>query len=118
MKEQILQKLIDYLQKTEDFMLSECPMVIQEALKYHYISSLVGMISCFFLACLSCYVFYYFYTNPTFDKYESRELSCMMPLFFSGPIAFMSFLGMCVNVDTFIKISVAPKYFLISLFLK
>ena len=118
MKEQILEKLVAYLQSTEDFMIAECPEVIQQSLKYHFLSSLIGFILCLFLMLASCYVFFHFYTNPTFDKYGTRELSCVMPMFLGGVFAFLSLVGIMSNADTLIKVCIAPKYFMINLFLK
>ncbi len=117
MKDQILEKLLEYLQSTQDFVLKETPEVIQEALKYHYFSNVISLISCCFgIVILSC-VFYYFYTHPNPDKYESRDMLSTMICAMSPMITLFLIVSILHYSDVLIKICYAPKYFLIELFL-
>jgi hypothetical protein len=117
MKDQILEKLLEYLQSTQDFVLKESPEVIQQALRYHYLSNVILLISCCVAIVLLSCVFYYFYTHPNLDKHESRDMlstiGCAMSPFFIIMLT-ASFLHYS---DNLIKISYAPKYFLIQLFM-
>ena len=116
MKEQIIQKLIEYLDQSKDFMLQECPEVIQQALRYHYISNLMGCIFSFLGIIVYALVCFYFYKNPTRDKYDSRPMHHSF-IFFLSPMFFFMFTFSLFNCcDHLIKITYAPKYYLIHLF--
>ena len=117
MKDQILEKLLEYLQNTQDFVLKETPEVIQEALRYHYLSN---AISCFVYSVLIISlisIFYYSYTHAILDKYEHRDMLSTM-ICGMTPI-FLIILGISLfhYSDNLIKICCAPKYFLIELFM-
>lgn len=117
MKEQILQKLIEYLQSTQDFVLQQTPEVIQQALRYHYLSNLIGCIICSFLIIFLIILFYYTYMNPTNDKYDNRDMLSFMICVMSPIFTLISCISLFHYSDNLIKISCAPKYFLLELFM-
>lgn len=44
MGEEISMEILEYLRNTKDFVLEQSPEILQEALRYHYISNLCGAI--------------------------------------------------------------------------
>ena len=117
MQEQILQKILEDLQATEDLVLEHVPEVIQQALRYEKISTFLCALLMMCLFSVAICFGYYFWKHPTLDKYDSRDMTSIMgvimPLAFS-PLFFTQF---CGSVDKLVKIYTAPKYFLIQLFL-
>jgi hypothetical protein len=115
MNEKILQKLLDYLQNTEDFVLEEVPEIIQQALKYEKISSHLNAGLMIILLSLAITIGYHFWKYPTLDKYGSREMGSFLGAFIPLIIAPLFFVQFCYSIDKLVKIYIAPKYFLITL---
>lgn len=115
MNEQILQKLLDHLQSTDDVILEQVPEIIQQALKYEKISSYLSASLIMLLLTLVICVGYYFWKHPTLDKYGSREIGSFLGILipcFVTPLLFVQF---CYSIDKLVQIYIAPKYFLINL---
>lgn len=117
MQEQLIQKILDYLEQTEDFVLEQAPDVILQVLRYERITSILGAIFLCVLFFVALIAGYYFWKYPTVDKYGSRETSSVMGVMI--PCVFLPFLliQVCLTVDKLIKLYTAPKFFLIELFL-
>lgn len=115
MDEEIKKKLLEYMDKTGDFVLEHCPEVMQQALRYHYISSIVTFSLCLFSIIILSFIAYNCFFYPKLDKYGTMELSsllgCVMPSIF----LWMCFIGILTSANTLIKITFAPKYFLLQL---
>jgi len=116
MDAEIKQKILEYLQKTETFCLEQCPDIVQQALRYHFVSNLISIITCsviLFGLLLAAYMFYF---NPVYDEYGHRTIisvmGCIVPLIFCP----MLFIAVCHYSDNLIEICLAPKYFLLRLF--
>ena len=117
MKDQILQKLLEYLQNTEDFVLEQVPELVQQALKYEKISSYLNSGLMILLLNIAIYLGYYFWKHPVLDKYGSREFGSILCTLIPCIASLLFFIQLCYSVDTLIKIYIAPKYFLICLIL-
>jgi|SRR6185369_13823552 len=116
MDERLTQKLLDYLHRSEDFLLTQAPEVFQETLKYYYISNIICLcISIVFLIICTA-VFLYVYFNPVLDKYGERTFLSGLALMFLPGMILLSFTGAFQAVDTLIKVTYAPRYFLIETF--
>jgi uncharacterized membrane protein YhdT len=113
-KEEISQKLLEYLQNTEEFVLDQVPEVIQQVLKYEKISSYLSAGLMILLLSIAICIGFYFWRHPTLDKYGSREFLSFMPIVSCIAIPIL-FVQLCYSVDKLVKIYIAPKYFLISL---
>lgn len=115
---QVWQKLIEYMESTGDFLLEQAPDLIQQVLRYEKIAALVSTITAVTLLAIALSFAYYFWNYPGLDKHGSRDfpsiLGLMLPLAAFLPLLILL---MC-SVDKIIKICVAPKFFLIELFLK
>ena len=117
MQEEVVQSLLQYLQNTQDFILDQVPQVVQEALRYEKISA---SITALFMVCLlaaAAFVFHHFWKYPALDSYGSRTVSSVMGMYIPGAISTIFFILLAASVDRLIKIHIAPKYFLIQLFL-
>lgn len=115
MKDQILQKLLDYLESTHDLVLEQVPEVILQALRYEKVSSYAtaGLMLGLLAAAIS--LGYRFWKHPDLDRHGSREtLSFMVPMVSMIALP-LFFVQLCMSVDKLIKIYLAPKYFLIQL---
>lgn len=111
------ERIMEYLQKTEDFALREAPQLFSEILDYTYKSNICGLAIFGTLVLIFSILFTYSILNPYFDKYGSREISNIMTIFFSGLIGFYCFIFVLSCVDDLIKITYAPRYFLIQKFI-
>ncbi len=114
-KDQIFQKLLQYLQKTEDFALEQSPEIIKQVLKYEKINSFIT--ACLMVALLTgaLSIAWYFWKYPTLEKWGGRDLGSIFGLILPLCISPMFFIQLCYSVDTLIKMYISPKYFLISL---
>jgi hypothetical protein len=115
MEEEIKKKLLEYLDKTGDFVLEQSPEVMQQALRYHHISATLTFFFCLFSIIILSSIAYNCFFYPTLDKYGCREvgsvLGCVIPLIF----IWISCLGIFSSVDTLLKVLCSPKYFLLQL---
>jgi hypothetical protein len=118
MKEEIVSKLVEYIEGTKDFVLEQAPEILKEALRYEYLSSLFISISSGVLLVLALSVFYYAFCHPMVDKYGDRSFGSGMTMIVSAFVAVMVSGTLCISIDKIIKINVAPKYFLLTLLLK
>lgn len=116
MDEKIKEKILNYLENTKDFVLDQAPDIIQQALRYHYINALFGIITCFFILVILISVSYYSYSHPKLTQYGSWETSTFVFCFFPFIVCIPIFGAFLCDIDKFIKITTAPKYFLITLF--
>ncbi len=114
-KEQILQKLLQYIEKSEDFLLEQSPQVIQEMVRFKKISTILDI--CFFsfilLTCL--FVAIWMVSQTKIKDHFVREF-----LFVFIPIicfAFSPFLLAQIfsSVKDLIELIVAPKSCIIQL---
>jgi hypothetical protein len=115
MNEKILQKLLDYLQNSEDFALEQIPEIVQEALKYEKVSAYLSIGLMLLLLSIAAYIGYHSWKHPTLDKYGSREIGSFLGVAIPFCTAPMLFIQFCCSVDKLIKMHLAPKYFLIEL---
>ena len=114
--EMIQQKLLEYLENSHDFILDEMPEVIQQALTYERLSALFTAVLMFVLIITACTVFYYCWMNPSLDKYGSRNMSNVMGMVIPGSFMGLFTVTFCSSFDKLLKIYIAPKYYLIQLF--
>ena len=115
MNEKISEKLLEYMQRTDDFFLEQSPALIKQALEYEKISAWLEVVIFTSLLLGAMSIAYYSWKHPSLDKYGTREtgsfLGVFMPLIFI-PLVLV---GIYSSIDTLIKISIAPKYFLLKL---
>lgn len=115
MNNEFTQKLLEYLQRTEDFALEQLPDIFLQALRYHKISAWLSIfLMIVVISGLIC-LMVYFCKYPTLDSYGHRDFVSFYIPFMVPFIALACFVSLCISVDRLIKIYVAPKYYLISL---
>jgi small-conductance mechanosensitive channel len=117
MKEEVVEKILEYLNETQDFVLEQLPQVIQQALRYEKVAAFVLATLMLVLLTLAIFVFYYSLQHPGLDKYGSRSTASVLGMFLPGALSAFLFIQFCVSADRLIKIYLAPKYFLIQLIL-
>lgn len=117
MKDQILEKLLFYLQNTGDFILEQAPDVVQQALRYEKISAYFSSAVLFALLTIALCVGIYNLKNPKLTKYDDWQfqtlISVVIPAMALAPLLF----GLYAEIDKIIKLTIAPKYYLIQLFM-
>lgn len=111
MNDQIIQKLLDYLNRTEDFLLTQCPELFTEILQYHLYSSLIYM-SLSLLGLIAGVVLIYMTIHYDWTKNVDFFQCVTGPVGFC--IGFLCIIGIFDNLNTFMSIKVSPRYFLIS----
>lgn len=115
MKDQILQKLLEYLQNTEDFVLEQVPEIIQQVLRYEIISTYMGagILLFIIILCIGLNIYLWKYSEDTIKN--TITSSIIYPISsIALPFLFIQF---CCLIDKLVKIYIAPKYFLIDLIL-
>src|SRR5271169_3265720 len=113
MNEKLCEQILEYMKGTGDFILKEMPEVILQAIQYHWMSNLIGFIlsSIFFILGIS-YLFYIL-SHIEIDKYGSWSGFTFASCWISTAISILCFGILIGSCDTLIKISYAPKYFII-----
>jgi hypothetical protein len=117
MKEQVVQKILEYMAQTEDFVLEQLPDVNLQALRYERITAALGSFLMAVLFFGAVFVAHYFWGNPRIDKNVSREIGSSFGVMIPCMISPVLLVQLCLFVDRLIKIYAAPKYFLVQLFL-
>lgn len=118
MQEKILETLINYLQNTENFVLEQMPEILSQTLNYEKTSCIMSISILVFLMAVAVSIGCYFLIHPTLDSYGNRTatsfIGALLPLAFS----FMLLAPLLGSFDKLVKINLAPKYFLIQLFME
>lgn len=113
MKDEVIKKLIDYIDGSKDFLLDQAPQIFKEMIKYEYLISILETVLFIILLSATLYILYVSFTNPARDKYDSRSyenlLGIIIPLMLIIPLI----LGFWNAMTTAIQIKMAPKYFLL-----
>lgn len=119
MNEELQKKLLDYANNAESFLSAEVPLFFQEFITYHWYSSLVLLIIHLgaILTLIGLLVSWYRYLGNVFKKYnfDSDNAFGLTML-----ISIVVGIGILINtlsaswyVEKFIKISVAPRVFVV-----
>jgi hypothetical protein len=107
--DQLLVKLLEYLGNAEVFIKEEIPDVLQQMIFYDYYFYLLTFFACFFV---SAFCFLFILSDIKLEmKKKYSDLSASLLIFFM--VAMPTLVGMCCAFTSMIKISVAPKYYLI-----
>ena len=118
MKEEIIDKLLDYVKVTEDFLIEQAPEVIQQALRYETISAMFGVGLGTLALIASIGLFWYWAYNPNLDGYGDWTGPSIVRVIISGTLI-IPLIGMWIpTIFELIKLLVAPKYYLIQLILE
>jgi hypothetical protein len=113
MNEKIVEQLLEYMNVTKDFILSESPELIREIISYEKYLCIFS-ISIFLPLLVICIsIFTYNWLYPSICNYGSISTKTFLRMLIPGFIAFISF-GILMDACTgYIKIKTAPKYFII-----
>lgn len=103
MKDELIQKLIDYIDKSKDFVLEQAPDVIREILAYHLWENIVSLIFLTFFAAA-------FIVASIILYHKMKDFSIWwLPL-----CLIFTLVGGFINCITdLIAIKISPKYFVI-----
>jgi hypothetical protein len=118
MQEKILETLINYLQNTESFVIEQMPEIISQTLKYEKMSCIMGLSTSIFFMILAVSIGCYFLINPTLESYGNRSMASFMGACLPLTLSLMLLTPVCAYIDKLVKINLAPKYFLIKLFME
>lgn len=117
MEQQLIDKAIEYLEKSETFLLQECPEIIQQTLKYATWTTCLNVVfsSIIFLICICLFI--YTYKNQGVDRHGSPDLITILTLFLSAFVPLPLFAHIFSEADRLMKIIIAPKLFLLQYFI-
>ena len=115
MNEKICEQILEYMKGTGDFILQEMPDVVQQTLKYHYFSSIFTLCVAIPIFIAAVFFLFFFLFNIKLDKYDNWTSMTFGCIWTSVLISILSFMFTVSAIDNLIKISYAPKYFIISL---
>lgn len=118
MKEQIIDKLIQYIEQSKDFILDQAPEVLLQTLRYQKTSNWFGMFISLLMIIILISIAFYIFMNPKFDKYDSRDFFSVFGVLVPSLISIPFFCAFLSCTDTLMKLYLAPKYFLLEHFLK
>lgn|SRR5574338_702828 len=113
MENEILQKLLIYLENTKDFILAECPDIFQQIIRYEKICAIIGLCVIGSLVLIGSIYFLYAFFNSK-GEIMNKCPFIILPIFLIPALLLCSL--ECIN--TLIKLNVAPKYFLIEKLIK
>jgi hypothetical protein len=114
-KDQLLQKLLEYVEASKDFFIDQSPEVVQQIFTYHLYATWLEFLGCLTFVILLLSINLYCVFCPNLDKYGNREFISFFGSYMPFLISIPFILGSYACVDKFLKIYMAPKYFLISL---
>ena len=111
MRDEIINKLIEYIEGTKDFILDQAPCIVQEILAYDTKSTVLWLcFACILAACgIGVCLYGIFSKKSTYDK------PLAMFAYFVTPMVFVAIFACC---DNLIKIKVAPKYYVLEKIIK
>ena len=112
MNDELIEKLMDYLEKGQEFIADQAPDFIQQLLKYQWLSNLCGLIisSSIFLISFSVLMYFVFY--PKYDQHNNLTFESMIGRVFGGMATLFFLIPITSCIDVLMKISIAPKMFL------
>lgn len=118
MNEELLKRLLEFFQNAEEFLEATAPEVAWQILKYEKISSFAtaGLMLILLAIVITCG--YHTWKNPSIDKYGAWTSCSSMVMMISCVTAPFFFISFCYSVEKLIELYLAPKYFLIKLFVK
>jgi len=116
MQDNLIEKLIEYLQNSQDFLLEQMPEVIQQALTYEKMSAYFSAGLMLVLLIIGLSIAFYAWKHPKLDSYGHRSGPSLFALLVSLGFSPLFFVQICISIDKLLKIYVAPKYYLIQLF--
>lgn len=108
MQEELTKKLIDYIEKSKDFVLEQAPDIMKEMLEYHKYESIVS------ISFLSVFIIGLIITAVILYKKRNELTMWWIPLLIV-PVVFFGILCDCCDL---IKVKTAPKYFILSKLVK
>lgn len=118
MDNELIQKAIEWAETAEAFVKSEMPIFVKEVLHYYSISHTVLMIAFITFIIISCYGVYRTYKwSKKGSGYEAREVSFEFAAYIRGALALGAIIGVIYHALMLVKIVVAPRLYLIELFL-
>lgn len=119
MSEVLEVKLVEYLQKTESFVISEAPEFVRQAINYYFYEYLLTLIFCLFIVlCTSLFLFnvkklYDFLTIKNYWGDTDASVVCIAASIISSVGLFISSIQACIVTLLLIKICVAPNLYLL-----
>lgn len=116
MNEELTKKILEYIETTENFLSKEIPEVIQQALRYQKVSSMLCAFLSFFIAILCIRILIYFHFNPKIDKYDCMALDRSLITMGCCFTCFLMIVVFCSNIDNLLQLFLCPKFYLIKLF--
>ena len=115
MDKDVLEKALDYLKETQEFVIDQAPEVIIQILRYEKISCIFGLIfSCIGIFLLLSFAFYCIFF-PKLDNNGYRDCISVMGCFIPFALITPLFVSAITLTDRLLKIYISPKYFLIDL---
>lgn len=115
MKDQIANKVLQYLESAELFAKTEIPIYVNEFLTYYFFENLIYAVLLFILSLLIVFGIYKFYKHEFEDEEEGAKVIFAIVFLLFALIPF----GFSVGKTTkCIKIKVAPRVFLVDEFRK
>lgn len=108
MNEELIKKIIEYMESSKDFIVEQAPDIIQQMLKYETFNNIFGLIIAVIILFVSIGVFIYGkYSNKT-DKIYFNVYNYVSIWLFIAAFAISAF-----AINNLVKIKISPKYFVI-----
>lgn len=108
MKEEILSKLLNYMDTTEDFVLEQAPLLFQEITTYVFWSNLMWGLLALGGCILLLYIAFRVYQDKLLES-DEKALKYFIILIFLAMCAW----GFCDSAQKIIKAKLAPRYLII-----
>lgn len=119
MSEVLEAKLVEYLQKTESFVISETPEFVRQSINYYFYENLLCLILGLFLIVFTSTLLFNainifnFLTTKKYWSDNDAGTICVIGSVVSFFVLFLSFLCSFGHILSLIKICVAPNLYLL-----
>lgn len=113
MNDEVIKKLLEYIDGSKDFLLEHAPQIFKEMLHFEYLMALVQTFVFSFLVGVALYIGYHCYKSKVRETYGSRPTEQIMGMIIPFTVTTFLLIGIWDGVSTAIKIKISPKYYLL-----
>ena len=112
-----LRGVMETVRETKDFVLEQAPEIVQQLVTYHYIYSLCCVLAGVLFILLSVSLIGYGVFNGIKCRWDDKKCEKYLPFIIIGCIASVPGIAtFFVNLPYFLKVSLAPKVFILEYF--
>ena len=110
-----LKKLVEIVERTEDFCIEQAPAIVKEFFEFERATAILGICLCVFLMSVSisvvCFSFKKAKDEDDGDVFYHDGWTLVFGL--SNIPVLLSFVFLCINIYNLVMLNIAPKWYII-----